>query len=133
MVADRGRVNPRPWTGAVAGSRELVGEVVRLAINDMRKPCPLFAVDKDGQWVTVLHRTRKWRVRHRDAVLFLGSSACAVWLSMLGLESTRVLKELRWSEYAAGLLAADRSMSWRHRKMLREGVRRMELIARKVV
>ncbi len=133
MVADCGRVNPRPWTGAESGSRELVGEVVRLAIIDMRNPCPMFVWDKDGRWVTVLHRTRKWRIRHRDAVLFLGSSACAVWLSMLGLEATRVLKELRWSEYAAGLLAADRSMSWRHRKMLKEGVRRMEILTRRVV
>ncbi len=127
-----GRVHPYHWSGAVQGSRVLVSEVVRLSIIDMRNPCPMFVWDKDGRWVTVLHRTRKWRIRHRDAVLFLGSSACAAWLSMIGLEATRVLKELRWSGYAAGLLAADRTLRRRERRMLKEGVRRMELLTRKV-
>ena len=123
------RVHALPWSGAVAGSRCLVSEVVRLAIVDMRKPCPILSESDE----LVLHLTKKWRVRHREAVLFLGSSACTVWLSMIGLEATRVLAELRWREYAAGLLEAEPGMYPRDRLMLEEGVRRMGLLARRAV
>jgi len=69
--------------------------------------------------------------RHREAVLWLGSSNCAEWLGLVGLEIVRVLTELGWHEYAKALLVRDvladePILTAGERLLLQTGIRRLE-------
>ncbi len=83
------------------------------------------------------HKRLLWERRHRAAVLWLGSSRCALWLDLIGLKATRVLIELQWSAYAKRLLMADvldeeGVLSGPEKRLLKEGIRRLESLVRKV-
>ena len=102
------------------GPRCLVGEIIRASIVDMRRVEPK-------------RRDRRiaWVKRHSKAVLWLGSTNCAEWLGLVGLEIVRVLTELGWREYAKALLVRDvladePILTSSERLLLQTGIRRLE-------
>lgn len=79
----------------------------------------------------------KWAKRRREAVLWLGSSACSEWLELIGLKTTRVLTVLAWHKYARkvlrdDLLVDEPMLEPAERELLLEGIRYMEHMAEKV-
>ena len=102
------------------GPRGLVAHLLLVAIAQMRAPRP-----------SKRHLRILWMKRHREAVLWLGSSNCAEWLGLVGLEIVRVLTELGWREYAKALLVRDvladePILTAGERLLLQTGIRRLE-------